>query len=211
MYARKAFLPGCLVAFLLLARTGSGQTFGFYSSWSYDTQTGDVYMYAETWADYQIGYYYDLYVCMQLHVTPDQGNPYATCWRQDWSEDVYASVECSTTVPLDSDILLDSYHEATVTYYAYQFYEYCYLEGYCYDWWDAYWMDFLGIHGQTYEENRSWFAPGPPAPTQDQLTASASVMRGARIGTSCSYPTGETTTYQILHPASGVGAGRITR
>ena len=136
MHVNKSFIFLWLAAVTLLARSANGQTYGFYSGWSIDEQSGYVYMWAESAADYQISYYYDLHVCMQLVVTPGQGNPFSTCWTQDWSDDNWAYVECSTTVPLNSDIYLDSYHEANVTYYVYNFLPDCWEQGNCYNWWD---------------------------------------------------------------------------
>lgn len=186
----------CAAAVVLVSRIGNSQTFGFYNNWSYDDETGYIYFYAETSADYSFTYYYDLYVAMMLHVTPAGSSEYTTPYLDDQPVDGSAFVEDYTTVPLPSDIWLDSYHQVTITYQTYEFqYPECDLEaGGCFGWWDMNRVGLLNITGRTYDNDVSWYAPGPPAePIEEQRVATGA--RARRVSLAPPIPSSETTIF----------------
>lgn len=169
------------------------QQLSAYSDWAYDQGSGEVYMVAETWADYSTAYYYDTLVIMSLAVTPRGGSTYYTCQRGATASDAAAHVDCTATVHGDADLQFVTQHEVTATYNVYQFEPFCTWD--CYDWWDAFRVSLLGVGGVYIPDSTSWFAPGPPAVSVPQTqTLQAFLSRQGSTGV-CPFPTGESSTF----------------
>jgi hypothetical protein len=194
MRVLKPILLAFLASIFLLVRPANSQQFGIYSNLSTNEETGQVYVYAETYTDYSVGYYYDVYVGTDLGVFPAEGSPYSTCLRSDWSPEGWAWAECETTVTGSATLNLISQHHVEITYNVYNFEEFCYYEGICDHWWDQYDMWNLGLRGVGYEDNMSWFCYGLPTVNEERRTTDAVLDRPGQI-TPCPYPTGETSAF----------------
>jgi hypothetical protein len=171
-----------------------GQNIYFYSDLQYDASSGNASMYAQTGADYSSQYYYDVFVYMQLNVFPEGSSQYITCQRSASNGNADAYVSCSVNVGTGTlDLELISSHEITATYYTYQFDPYC--DWSCYYWHDAFRMSFLGISGEVWESNQSYFAPGPPAtPVPQRQTATGQIVR-RRSNRACNFPASESSLF----------------
>ena len=120
---------------------------------------------------------------MVIGVTPQGGSQYFTCDVGESSSNSPAQVECSATVTGTADLVLVTQHDLYTTYQSWQIDPYnCYLYG-CDTWSDAYETSLLGVNGQQYSWDQSWFAQGPPAvPVPETRTMEASLWREKSVG-----------------------------
>jgi hypothetical protein len=107
-----------LALFWLLPATATAGI-GTYSNWFKNDETGDVYVWAETWGDYDTMYYYDAYVATVLHVYPYAGGSYDTCESESFDEGGDAFVDAWTIIDESADFDLVSTHEVTASYQDY--------------------------------------------------------------------------------------------
>jgi hypothetical protein len=170
---------------IIYAESARSQEIGIYSSLTTDDETGQVFVYAETYADYNVGYYYETYVATDLGVWPSQGQAYSTCLRSVWSTGGTAMASCQMTLDQPTTLNLVTYHNIDITYNVWNFYYYCYIDYTCSHWWDQYDIWDLGLRGVELDEDGSWYCEAVPYASEEQRTVNAVADRP---GTICSRP-----------------------
>lgn len=180
-------------------QSGFSQTLGVYSNWTVDPGNGQVYMIAQTWSDYEIAYYYDAFVFIQLAVKPTPDSTYNTCETSS-SSGPTAQAECLATVTEPADLLFNSFHQVTATYYYSQFVSNCMSA--CYNWYDAYGLTNLGVNGLEFSDNMFWYAPGSSEPVSRQAVTRGYINR--RTNLRPFIPWGEETSYSSWLDGGGI-------
>lgn len=161
-----------------------------YSSISYDEVSRQVHLYGATTADYSTGYYYGIYVGLNLIL--DSGQQVCTA-NEGW--EYYSSLverSCDYTVPSGvTELDYVTTHYLTATYYYYQL---AYCPYGCTGWGDMYGFSLTSTGSGLNLDNTVVFAPGQLVEIQYDTAKAGNILR--KTSTGCSVPTGETSEHE---------------
>ncbi|HUZ45226.1 MAG TPA: hypothetical protein VMW54_01185 [Terriglobia bacterium] len=173
--------------------TAQAQQLGAYASLTYDYQTNVAQADAQTYVDYYTAYYYTATVLLDLEVTPVSGGSSNTaCYTYGMGDNAPAEASCSPTIPGDNNLNLYGYHDLYVEYTEYQLNPYsCY---YCDEYDDIYGYSLLGVYGDEFPYDVSWFAPMEDEPvTYTEILDASENLNLTTNG--CQFPTDETSAF----------------
>lgn len=163
------------------------QEIGMYSSFSFDEANRQAHLYGATTSDYSTGYYYEIYVGLDLWFNTGQ---HACTDREGW-EYSYSTVErtCDYTVPGDvTRVDFITTHYLNATYYYYQI---SYCEFGCTGWGDMYGYSMTTTGSGMNSENQIIYLPGQLVELQYQTAKAGNILR-TKYPT-CAIPSGEYT------------------